>query len=391
MNFKLKMTAVAAGLMLFGAVQLFAQGRPAPMVPVGKAETISEQGTRMYIGKVESIHTVTLRMRVSGVLQKVFCKDGDFVKKGTLLMQIEDTLYKSQVDSALARVKQIQADLEYARTNYKRQEGLIGIAADSEMDEASRRLKLTEAQLLEAQAALTEAQTNLSYTRIYAPVDGRIGKITYSEGNYLTPSSDVLATIVTVSPIHVKMALSEPDYIKMFGSVESLKKDAVIRIRTADRKMFDEIGKVEFADNQIDPMTGTLMVWCTFENKSHRLIPGGIVDSFIGKKVKEQFPAIPISAVMTSKNGQNVYVVTEDSTAMIRPVELGEQVGDMQIILKGIQEGERVIVDGVHKVMPGAKVVAIPVKRENPAKDLSHVKPASERGGKIVAPAAPAK
>lgn len=361
------------------------------MVPVGKAETISEQGTRMYIGKVESIHTVTLRMRVSGVLQKVFCKDGDFVKKGTLLMQIEDTLYKSQVDSALARVKQIQADLEYARTNYKRQEGLIGIAADSEMDEASRRLKLTEAQLLEAQAALTEAQTNLSYTRIYAPVDGRIGKITYSEGNYLTPSSDVLATIVTVSPIHVKMALSEPDYIKMFGSVESLKKDAVIRIRTADRKMFDEIGKVEFADNRIDPMTGTLMVWCTFENKSHRLIPGGIVDSFIGKKVKEQFPAIPVSAVMTSKNGHNVYVVTEDSTAMIRPVELGEQVGDMQIILKGIQEGERVIVDGVHKVMPGAKVVAIPVKRENPAKDLSNVKPASERGGKIVAPAAPAK
>ena len=158
------------------------------------------------------------------------------------------------------------------------------------------------------------------------------------------------------------MAISEPDYIRMFGTPERILKDAVIRIRTADRKMFDEEGHVKLADNKIDPRTGTLMLWCIFENKSGRLIPGGVVDAFISRKVTEKFPAIQISAIMQSKQGQFVYVLDGENKAQYRPVTTGEIVGSRQIILSGLKEGETVIVDGTHKVMPGQVVNPVFVK-----------------------------
>ena len=364
------------GMLLTGS-SLFAQG--IPMVPVSKVEMLSEQGTKQYIGKLSSIHTVTLRLRVSGVLQKLYCKEGDMVKEGDLLMQIEDTLYKAQLDAATAKVKQWEAEVEHARTNYKRQTELFGVVAKSEMDDARRALKLAEAQLLQANASLTEAKTNYSYTKIYSPITGIIGKTTYSPGNYLTPSSDALATIVKHSPIYMKMAISEPDFIKMFGTRENLQKNAVIRIRTADRKMFGETGYVKLVDNQIDTSTGTLMLWCVFENKSGRLLPGSIVDAFISRKVAQKYPAIRTSAVMVSKNGHGVYVLDKENKVQYRPVVIGELIGDMQLIVSGLNEGERVVVDGTHKVRPGMVVAPAPIKSINPARDLSKAVPQSQK------------
>lgn len=378
MNSKTKIfTLVAAVGMLFTGSVLSAQGMP--IVPVTKAEAISEQGTKQYIGRLASTHTVTLRLRVSGVLEELYCKEGDLVKKGDLLMQIEDTLYKAQLDAATAKVKQWEAELEHARTNYNRQQELFGVVAKSEMDDARRALKLAEAQLLQAKATLTEAKTNYSYTKIYSPITGIIGKTTYSPGNYLTPSSDALGTIVKQSPIYLKMAISEPDFINMFGTRADLLKNAVIRIRTADRKMFNETGYVKLADNQIDATTGTLMLWCVFENKSGRLIPGSIVDAFISRKATNKYPAVRSSAIMIGRTGHTVYVLDKDNKAQIRPVVLGETVGDMQLIKSGLKIGERVIVDGTHKVRPGMVVSPAPIKRISPARDLSKAVPASQK------------
>ena len=357
-------TAAAAVTLFAGCATLSAQGMqgPAPTVPVAKTVLVSEQGTKQYIGKLVSTHAVDLKARVSGYLVDVYSKEGDMVKEGDLVMQIEDTLYVAKVKSAEAKVKQKNAELEYARSNFARQKELAGISAKSEMDEANRLLKLREAELAECEAALTEAQTNLSYTKIISPITGRFGKATYSPGNYITTSSDALGSVAKISPIYVKMAISEPDYIRMFGTPERILKDAVIRIRTADRKMFDEVGHVKLADNKIDPRTGTLMLWCIFENKSGRLIPGGVVDAFISRKVTEKFPAIQISAIMQSKQGQFVYVLDGENKAQYRPVTTGEIVGSRQIILSGLKEGETVIVDGTHKVMPGQVVNPVFVK-----------------------------
>ena len=354
---------VVSGLLLGGTV-LYAQGMqgPPPAVSVAKTVLVNEQGTKQYIGKLVSTHSVDLKARVSGYLVDVLSKEGDMVKKGDLVMQIEDTLYVAKVKSAEAKVKQKNAELEYARSNFARQKELAGISAKSEMDEANRLLKLREAELAECEAALTEAQTNLSYTKIVSPITGRFGKATYSPGNYITTSSDALGSISKISPIYVKMAISEPDYIRMFGTPDRILKDAVIRIRTADRKMFEEEGHVKLADNKIDPRTGTLMLWCVFENKSGRLIPGGVVDAFISRKVTEKFPAIEISAIMQSKKGPYVYVLDGENKVQYRPVTTGGIVGSRQIILSGLREGETVIVDGTHKVMPGQAVQPVPVK-----------------------------
>lgn len=363
----IRKTIMTAGLIsgfLAGSTALYSQGMqgPAPTVPVAKTVLVSEEGTKQYIGKLVSTHAVDLKARVSGYLVDVLSKEGDMVKEGDLVMQIEDTLYVAKVKSAEAKVKQKNAELEYARSNFARQKELAGISAKSEMDEANRLLKLREAELAECEAALTEAQTNLSYTKITSPITGKFGKATYSPGNYITTSSDALGSIAKISPIYVKVAISEPDYIRMFGTTDRIREEAVIRIRTADRKMFDEVGRVKLTDNKIDPRTGTLMLWCVFENKSGRLLPGGVVDAFISRKSTKKFPAIQISAVMQSKQGQYVYVVDGENKAQIRPVVTGEVVGGREIILNGLREGETVIVDGTHKVMPGQVVNPVPVK-----------------------------
>ena len=361
---KASLTAGIVSGLLVGSTILYAQGMqgPPPVVSVAKTVMVSEQGTKQYIGKLVSTHSVDLKARVSGFLVDVLSKEGDMVKEGDLVMQIEDTLYVAKVKSAEAKVKQKSAELEFARSNFARQKELAGISAKSEMDDANRLLKLREAELAECEAALTEAKTNLSYTKITSPITGRFGKATYSPGNYITTSSDSLGSISKISPIYVKMAISEPDYIRMFGTPERILKDAVIRIRTADRKMFEEEGYVKLADNKIDPKTGTLMLWCVFQNKSGRLIPGGVVDAFISRKVTEKFPAIQISAVMQSKQGQYVYVLDGENKVQYRPVTTGGLVGSRQIILSGLREGETVVVDGTHKVMPGQAVKPIPVK-----------------------------
>lgn len=350
----------AVGMLFAGSVMT---AQEAPTVPVAEVQAVASQGTKQYIGKMSSIHTVTLRLRVSGVLEKLYCKEGDLVKQGDLLMQIEDTLYKAQLDAATAKVKQWEAEVEHARTNFNRQKELFGVVAKSEMDDARRALKLAESQLLQAKATLTEAKTNYSYTKIYSPITGIIGKTTYSPGNYLTPSSDALGTIVKQSPIYLKMAISEPDFINMFGSRDELLKNAVIRIRTADRKMFDEVGYVKLADNQIDASTGTLMLWCVFENKNGRLLPGSIVDAFISPKVAKKFPAVPVSAIMVSRNGHGVYVLDKENKVQFRPVVVGENVNGMQLIRSGLKIGERVVSDGTHKVRPGMIISSAVVKK----------------------------
>ncbi len=365
MNTKTLFTSLflAAGLLTCGTTSLLAQaGGPPPTVNVGQVKMVNEQNERQYIGKLASTHSVDLKARVSGFLRDVLVKEGDFVKKGDLVMQIEDTLYLAKVKSAEAKVQQKKTELEYATTNFKRQSELAGISAEKEMDEAKRLLNLRQAELAECEAALIEAKTNLSYTKIVSPIDGRIGKATYSPGNYLTPSNESLGSISKMSPIYVKTAISEPDYISMFGTPEAIMKHAKIRLRTADRKMFEETGYVKLVDNKIDPSTGTLMLWCVFENKSGRLIPGGIVDAIISRKEVKQYPAVLLSAILTAKNGHYVYVVDSANTVSRRDVTLGEVVGGMQLITGGLKEGETVVTDGTHKVMPGQKIVPVPSK-----------------------------
>lgn len=330
-----------------------AQNAPAVSVVAEKAQKITETGTRKYIGSLEAIEEVTLVARVSGYLNKINFREGELVKAGQPLFEIEDTTYQAQVKTAEAKLRQIEAELIYAESNYERQKGLAEnkIVSEEAFEDATRLLNFRKAGLAEAEATLIDAKNNLSYTKILSPITGKIGKSTYTRGNYVTPTSKVLADIVQIAPIYVRFSISENDYLSLFGNAENIKEKAVVRIQTADKKLYGEKGKVTLVDNKVDSETGTMMIWATFENKDMKLNPGGLVTVLLSKAIKEEKTAVKLSAVQAEASGNFVYVIDAQNHALKRPVKLGEIVGNMQIIEEGVAPGETVAVDGTHKIL----------------------------------------
>ncbi len=334
---------------------------PAPSVLVEPAIEIDQTAKKSYVGHLLAIEEVDLRARVSGNITAIKFNEGDLVKPGQVLIELEDTTYRAKVQAAEAKCKQIEAELLYAKTNYERQKTLRtnNAVAVSAFDDAQRLYTFTQARLVEAQADLLDAQNNLSYCTISAPIQGRIGKVTYTTGNYVTINSEKLADIVQIAPIYATFAISENDFLTLFGSVENMKKSADITLRQADGKQFPEPGKVHLVDNKVDPETNTIMIWATFENSDLRLLPGGFVTVELSKKINHKVPAVKLSALLNDNQGSYIYVVGPDNVVERRPITVGPMVNNMQTVLSGVTPGEIVIVDGTHKVRPGSPITPV--------------------------------
>ncbi len=333
-------------------------------VAVEAVREIDESAARKYVGQLEAVEEVELLARVSGNITSVKFKEGDLVKPGQLLFELEDTTYRAKAQAAKAVCDQIKAELKYAESNYERQKGLYDKSATSKStwEDAERLYFLTKAKYEAAAAELMDAENNLSYTKITSPIAGRIGKMTYTQGNYVTISSNTLADIVQIAPIYATFAISERDFLTLFGDVETMKEKANIRLLLADGSTEVGAGKVALVDNKVDSDTGTMMVWAVFENQDHKLIPGGLVTVELSRKTEKKFPAIRLSGLLTDQAGSYVLVVGGEGKVERRPVELGSMVGDFQLILKGLKPGETVIVDGTHKARPGAVVKTVPLQ-----------------------------
>lgn len=332
--------------------------QPPPLVSVEKVQSISESTGKKYVGHIEAIEEVELRARVSGYLETIKFKEGDLVKKGELLFEIEDTTYRAQALAAQATLDQTKAEFKYAEDNFTRQKTLRESSAVSQstLDDAQRLYSLNKAKVAGAEADLLDANNNLSYCKIYAPISGRIGRVTYTQGNYVTPSSDKLADIVQTSPVYVNFAISERDYLSLFGNAETLKESGKIRLLLSDGSEYKNPGKVTFIDNKVDAGTNTLTVWATFDNPNGLLIPGGYVTVVLSRVVTNAFPAVRLSAVMTNDKGNFIYIVDKDNKVVPRQVETGPLVGSMQLLRSGAKPGETVIVGGTNKVRPGAVI-----------------------------------
>ncbi len=362
-----KLTRLLMSISLFGIVSasLYAQqGAPAPAVAVEKSRLMKDTEVRKYVGHIEAIQSVSLQARISGVIYEIRFKEGELVKKGDLLFVIEDTTYQAKAKSAEATVMQNKAELDYAKADFARQESLYQKKAVSQAvyEEAKRLLKTTEAKLANAEANLLDSKNELSYTKVYAPITGIISKATYTVGNYVTPSSKPLADIVQVSPIYVRFAISERDFLKNFGTIPALHKNAIVRIALPDGRSYDKTGKVVLADNKVDSETGSLTMWAQFENPNRMLVPGGYATVQLSSSLSKPLPAVRLSAVMTTGQGNMVYVLDKDNKVIARPVVLGPVINNMQTIEKGVNVGETVIVDGTHKARPGSTVVPVPAK-----------------------------
>jgi len=355
-----------AGVCVFSGLWAAPAAAPAPTVSVEPAIAMDTSSSKEYIGKIGALDEVDLYPRVTGVLLSQKFADGDVVKKGQLLFELEDTTYRAKADAARAVLMQNQADLEYAKSELYRKTTLRKqkAVAETAYEDAVRNNALAQAKVAAAQAALMEAENNLSYTKIYAPLDGRAGVSTFSEGNLMTPSTGSMLNITYDDQVDVDFPMSERDFLQMFGSFAELKKRADVRIVLADGSLYPQKGEIILIDNKVDTGTDTIRVRARFNNPEHKLLPNGLPIVRLARREEKKFAAVRPTALLFNKKGVYVYVLDDKNIAQMRPVTLGALINDWQTVTSGLKPGERVISDGVHKVRPDTPVNPVPVKEE---------------------------
>lgn len=341
----------------YGAEEALSEG-PAPYVAVGKVTEVQRTETGRYVGYLIPISQVDLVARVSGELVRMGFTGGETVSEGQVLYELDDTRYSAEVASIQAQIAELEARLEYAELKYSRAAGLYESKADTKdsMDSARSEYKAIEASILAAEAQLIKAKDDLENTKINAPVSGKIGLSEYTPGNYLTPDSGILATLIQFDPIRVSFAISNKEFLALFGTEENLKKNTSIRVRLADDSIYGHEGTIEFLDNRANRKTDAIKIFVRFDNPDGTLVPDSAVTVLLARSNGVRQAAVVPSAIMHDSKSPYVYVVNSESLVEKREVVLDGGSADLQGIGSGLQPGEVVIVDGMHKTLPGGKV-----------------------------------
>lgn len=338
------------------------EAEPLPLVTVVAVTEQEVNPPREYVGHVEAIQVVELQARVGGVLDQVNFKEGSDVRAGDMLYGIEQAPYRARVDSAKARVSKAAATLNRASHYLKRIRNVSsGGVSSTDIESAEADVLEAGAELQETNSALDLAQLDLGYTRILAPISGRIGATALTKGNICGPASGPLARIVQLNPIRVQYSVSENDLsvIKMAFEDSSLKhgkKALQLQIRLPGGEILPLAGHVDFVDNVVDASTGTISVRLVFDNPAGLLLPGQYVTVLIARNQATLLPVIPQSAVLEDREGRYVLVVDAENQVLQRRITTGALIGPLWAIKSGLKAGEMVIVQGIQKVRPGQTV-----------------------------------
>lgn len=335
-----------------------ASPQPVPTVAVGTVGEAANVETRRYTGQIVTSSLVNLTPRISGEILNVAFREGENVEKGDLLYQLDPVRCTAAIRNAEAKVAECRAKLSYAEISFSRINSLYEQKAASKdtMDSQMSELEATRALLLAAEATLVTAQEDLANTRIIAPISGKIGTTNFTCGNYVTASSGILTTIVQTDPLRVTFAISSRDFLSMFGCEKTLKEKASIRLHLADDSLYAGVGVVEIIANQADQRTDTILVYAKFDNPDGVLVPGGTVTVLLSKNNGSALAAVPPSAVMHDAKTSYVYVLNDQSAVERREVVLGPADNQLQLVRSGVAPEEKVVVDGMHKTMPGGVV-----------------------------------
>ncbi|MDB5405904.1 MAG: hypothetical protein JWL84_816 [Rhodospirillales bacterium] len=346
---------------------------PPPSVGVTPAVVKGVSQAYDFVGRIKAINTVQLRARVEGFLEKVLFREGDDVKTGQLLYQIEKDQLQAQVDQAKANVAAAQATEVNAQLQYDRS---VALARNQNIPQATvdqnrAALESAKATVLQTQAALTQALVNLSYTDIKAPIDGRIGLTAYTEGNLVNPASGVLDTIVSQDPIYVLFPVSVRQ-LEDIRAARQQENGSLIKIeilvRLASGKDYPHPGVWNYTDPQVDQTTDTLTMRATLPNPERQLIDGQFVTVVIKERKEQPRLVVPQAALQVDQAGYYVLVVAPDHKVEQRRVTTGPTQDTDIVIQGGLKEGDQVIVEGVQKVRPGQVVQISGEAPEQPGK-----------------------
>jgi multidrug efflux system membrane fusion protein len=319
-----------------------------------------------FSGRLEAVERVDVRSRVAGAVQAVHFREGALVKQGELLITIDPAPYAAEVDRAEAQVASAQARVAFTRSEQDRARRLWAeqAIAQRELDERVNAGREAEASLRAAQASLQSARLNLGYTQVRAPVAGRIGKLEVTVGNLVAagPGAPVLTTLVSVSPIYASFDADEQIVVRALkdlpggSSARSSIEGIPVQMGTAGTDGTPYEGRLQLIDNQVDAKSGTVRVRAAFDNKDGALIPGQFARIRMGQAHSDMALLVNERAVGTDQNKKFVMVVGEDNKAEYREVALGAPVNGLRVVTKGLKPGERIVVNGLQHIRPGALV-----------------------------------
>jgi len=312
------------------------------------------------VGQVQGSKEVEVRARVSGILLKRLYNEGDFVREGSSLFQIDPVPFQIALQQAKAQMAQERARQEQTRREASRLKKLADEKAISqkEFDDATSAQKLSDATLQSAEANLHQAELNLSYTRVTAPVSGVAGRMARSEGSLVTAGQDssLLTTINQVNPIWIRFSLSGSDLAKLPDKRLDHIKSVEVRLALPDGSPYPLKGRLNFAATQIDPRLATQELRAEFSNPGVRLLPGQFVRVQVAAGERVNVFLVPQTAVIQTEKAFLVFTLDNESKAASRPVQVGDWIGSDWMILGGLNPGDRVILDNLLKVRPGAVV-----------------------------------
>lgn len=378
-----------AAVVAAGGLWWWLRPEPAkPVWPVVEVEPVQTDDIELYgeyVGRIRAQQFVEIRARVEGFLEKMMFEEGTYVRKGQPLFIIDPKLYRAHANKARAQLNKDKAmalkaerDLQRIRPLYEQ-----NAASQLDLDNAIASYESATAAVAMSEADLTQTETALSYTTVSSPISGYISERNVDIGTLVGPNGkSLLATVVKSDTVRVDFSMTGLDYLKSrarnvnLGQKDSTRKwDPYITITLADNTQYPLRGLVDFADPQVDPETGTFSVRAEMANPDRILLPGQITKVRLLLDVREDATVVPTKSVVIEKGGAYVFVIRPDSIAERRMIELGPEVDNRVIVERGVVPGEKIVVEGFHKLTHGDKVDPVPA----PAKSRVTETEASEK------------
>ncbi len=302
-------------------------------------------------GRVEAQYSIDVIARVPGFLIKKYFNEGDFVKKGQLLFQIDPREYQLSVNNSRAAVNQYSALYTNAQQEWNRANALVkeDLISRSDVDSSLATRNQNKALLDAANQQLELAKVNLSYTSIKSPIDGRIGKVNITEGNYVTATSGALVNVSSISPVYVSFNLKGDDFLKLLKASDRFK-DVEVRVQFNDGKWYDKIGTINFVDNKIDKDSGSVNMRATFDNSKAWLVPGGYMKVQLTAPKKVDFMTVPQSCTKgDAMSGYYVWAV-ENNKAIRKNIKVSDDVNNNWIVTDGLSLNDTIVVSGIQNI-----------------------------------------
>jgi RND family efflux transporter MFP subunit len=357
------MAALSVSLVLSACGRAESSGTPpAPLPPPVTVTTATAGEVRdwdEFTGRFEAVERVELRPRVSGYIERIAFTEGSEVHKGDLLFAIDPRPYAAELARVEGELARAQAQSKLAASESARAQRLLAAHAISQEEHDQRLSEQSQstANVSAAQGAVETARLNLEFTRVTAPINGRVSRAQVTPGNYVTAGATVLTSVVSLDPIYVSFDSDEQTYLRYQQNAIGAGRNAdAVWVGLASESGYPHQGRVTFVDNALDPSTGTIHVRAVLDNRDRRFVPGLLARVRLPGSQHYEAVLVPDAAVATDQDRRYVLVVGGDGTVEYRPVELGAISDDRRVIRSGLKAGEQVIVSGLARARPGSKV-----------------------------------